>query len=193
MGEVYWNHYWIKSNNYWISFSSRYRPRPKRTCIVDGKKLRVSEYKALMKTRREEMRQLWCNDGDHDSNMGGMSPSFLQQSEPSPPLPLRSPGKKTNHFLEPLNHFSELKSVFISNFNSCRYSVLLDTAEHFRRTASWTHGSFWHVWWHWWKRWWHQRGCWSPGWEQRFRVSNIRRRNCILIPSFRIVVKRIYN
>jgi hypothetical protein len=41
----------------------RYRPRPKRTCIVDGKKLRVSEYKALMKNRREEMRQLWCQDG----------------------------------------------------------------------------------------------------------------------------------
>ena len=28
-----------------------------------GKKLRVSEYKALMKNRREEMRQLWCQDG----------------------------------------------------------------------------------------------------------------------------------
>lgn len=56
----------------------RYRPRPKRTCIVDGKKMRISEYKMLMRNRRAEMRQLWCRDGTDNVN-------YLQDMTPPPP------------------------------------------------------------------------------------------------------------
>lgn len=49
----------------------RYRPRPKRTCIVDGKKMRISEYKLLMRNRRAEMRQLWCRDGSSAVSVNG--------------------------------------------------------------------------------------------------------------------------
>lgn len=34
----------------------KYKPRPKRTCIVEGRRLRVGEYKAMMKNRRQEQR-----------------------------------------------------------------------------------------------------------------------------------------
>ncbi|KAL5289836.1 SOX6 family protein [Megaselia abdita] len=51
----------------------RYRPRPKRTCIVDGKKMRISEYKMLMRTRRAEMRSLW---GRNESNSETISEGY---------------------------------------------------------------------------------------------------------------------
>uniref|UniRef100_A0A8C5M6P1 SRY-box transcription factor 13 n=2 Tax=Leptobrachium leishanense TaxID=445787 RepID=A0A8C5M6P1_9ANUR len=56
----------------------KYKPRPKRTCIVEGKRLRVGEYKALMKNRRQETRP-----GYVLSSPGSMqsppSPSGFQQ------------------------------------------------------------------------------------------------------------------
>lgn len=54
----------------------RYRPRPKRTCIVDGKKMRISEYKLLMRNRRAEMRQLWCRDGSSAGSVGANGKLF---------------------------------------------------------------------------------------------------------------------
>ncbi|XP_038605661.1 transcription factor SOX-13 isoform X1 [Tachyglossus aculeatus] len=51
----------------------KYKPRPKRTCIVEGKRLRVGEYKALMRNRRQDARQ-----------------SYLI-TPPGGPMPLSSP------------------------------------------------------------------------------------------------------
>jgi hypothetical protein len=63
----------------------RYRPRPKRTCIVDGKKMRISEYKSLMRNRRQEMRQLWCRDGGEMGAYDMQSPETPPGADLSPP------------------------------------------------------------------------------------------------------------
>uniref|UniRef100_A0A0X3NVH7 Transcription factor Sox-6 n=1 Tax=Schistocephalus solidus TaxID=70667 RepID=A0A0X3NVH7_SCHSO len=66
----------------------RYRPRPKRTCIVDGRKLRISEYKELMRSRRTDNRKQWFGPEGGDTqrivdNILGTSLSKLRSSVPS--------------------------------------------------------------------------------------------------------------
>ncbi|KAM9859051.1 transcription factor SOX-13 isoform 2-T2 [Aulostomus maculatus] len=89
----------------------KYKPRPKRTCIVEGRRLRVGEYKAMMKSRRQEQRATYTHSQtepqpihySHSDNQypGGASssvsvaamsfhPSLLEHYLPqAPPAPRR--------------------------------------------------------------------------------------------------------
>ncbi|XP_029907900.1 transcription factor SOX-13 isoform X2 [Myripristis murdjan] len=88
----------------------KYKPRPKRTCIVEGRRLRVGEYKAMMKSRRQEQRATYTHsqsepqqihyapsDGQYPGGAGSVSMAampfhpalldYLPQVQPPPRRP----------------------------------------------------------------------------------------------------------
>ncbi|XP_078032033.1 transcription factor SOX-13 isoform X4 [Epinephelus lanceolatus] len=94
----------------------KYKPRPKRTCIVEGRRLRVGEYKAMMKNRRQEQRATYTHsqtepqqihyshsDGQYPGGASSVSvatmpfhPALLEHYLPQvPPTMRRAEGQAT--------------------------------------------------------------------------------------------------
>uniref|UniRef100_A0AAQ6IPB4 HMG box domain-containing protein n=1 Tax=Anabas testudineus TaxID=64144 RepID=A0AAQ6IPB4_ANATE len=94
----------------------KYKPRPKRTCIVEGRRLRVGEYKAMMKNRRQEQRATYSHsqtepqqlhyshsDGQYQGSAGSVSvatmpfhPALMEHYLPQvPPATRRTEGHAT--------------------------------------------------------------------------------------------------
>ncbi|XP_063071438.1 transcription factor SOX-13-like isoform X2 [Engraulis encrasicolus] len=77
----------------------KYKPRPKRTCIVEGRRLRVAEYKAMMKSRRQ------------DQHRSGYATSQLEQQ-----LHYSAPPADSQYHATPVSMAMPLHSALLEHY-----------------------------------------------------------------------------
>ncbi|KAG7472632.1 hypothetical protein MATL_G00110850 [Megalops atlanticus] len=77
----------------------KYKPRPKRTCILEGRRLRVGEYKAVMRSQRQEQRHAQPTS-QSDQRQRYPSSDHQYQNTPLPMRPLPLHPALTDHLLQ---------------------------------------------------------------------------------------------
>uniref|UniRef100_A0A9J8CPI2 SRY-box transcription factor 13 n=3 Tax=Cyprinus carpio TaxID=7962 RepID=A0A9J8CPI2_CYPCA len=102
----------------------KYKPRPKRTCIVEGRRLRVGEYKAMMKSRRQDQRVTYppsqseqqlpypSSDGQYSTTPVSMAPlplhpALLEHYLPRGLEPPKGQGSEMREAVRPRQPYSE--------------------------------------------------------------------------------------